>query len=123
MAYSTTYLAFQHFFLLLSKETFSNSKPSKGMVNVQRFHSMGKNHYTKNSWFSVFFPKKQTQFPIQSHSAKFIFEEGVKNRLASNKDRILKILSGVENLFPHRILTKVSFHIWADVQACQHFAF
>ena len=49
--------------------------------------------------------------------------KGVKNRLASNKDRILKILSGVENLFPHRILTKVSFHIWADVQACQHFAF
>ena len=70
------------FFLVLSKETFSNSKPSKDMVNVQRFHSMGKNHYTKNSWFSVFFPKKQTQFPIQSHSAKFIFEEGVKNRLA-----------------------------------------
>ena len=46
------------FFLVLSKESFSNSKPSKDMVNVQRFHSMGKNHYTKNSWFSVFFPKK-----------------------------------------------------------------
>ena len=65
------------FFLVLSKETFSNSKPSKDVVNVQRFHSMG-----KTLGFLYFFQKKQTQFQIQSHSAKFIFEEGVKNRLA-----------------------------------------
>ena len=46
------------------------------------FTLWGKITIQKTLGFLYFFQKKQTQFPIQSHSAKFIFEEGVKNRLA-----------------------------------------
>ena len=46
------------------------------------FTLWGKITIQKTLGFLYFFQKKQTQFQIQSHSAKFIFEEGVKNRLA-----------------------------------------